>query len=220
MNNPSDDCCQTKDVSVVRGNAHDRTGAFAASGSVLAAILSSACCWLPLVLIGFGASAAGVAGFFESFRLYFIIGAVGLLSIGFYTVYLRKEKCEPGSACATPHPKLRNFNQAMLWTATVLVAVFVFFPSYVGAVIGSPPPASVDAGDPRVTAEFRVEGMTCEGCADILRSELAKVPNVAGVDVSYAKKMAIVRYKAEELMSIKQVTQAIEAAGYEATRIP
>lgn len=37
-----------------------RTGLVAFGGSVLAALVASACCWLPLLLVTFGGSAAGV----------------------------------------------------------------------------------------------------------------------------------------------------------------
>ena len=42
-----------------------KVGLWATGGAVISAILSSACCWLPFLLIAFGASAAGVSGFFE-----------------------------------------------------------------------------------------------------------------------------------------------------------
>ena len=45
-----------------------RAGAWASAGAVVSAVFSSACCWLPLLLVAFGASAAGVAGFFEAQR--------------------------------------------------------------------------------------------------------------------------------------------------------
>ncbi len=38
----------------------------------MTALLSPACCWLPLLLIAFGASAAGVSGFFETYRPYLL----------------------------------------------------------------------------------------------------------------------------------------------------
>ncbi len=65
-------------------NASGRRGMWSAGGALVAAVLSSACCWLPLALIGFGASAAGFAGFFESYRFAFAGGALLSLGAGFY----------------------------------------------------------------------------------------------------------------------------------------
>jgi Zinc binding domain len=50
--------CTARGEALRGGSDRNRAGALAAGGSVAAAMLSSACCWLPLVLIVFGASAA------------------------------------------------------------------------------------------------------------------------------------------------------------------
>lgn len=58
---------------------------------------------------------------------------------------------------------------------------------------------------------FRVEGMTCESCCQVIDGELRKVPGVRAVDVDLDE--AIVRVSGEELAA--QVLQdAIMHAGY------
>jgi copper chaperone CopZ len=215
-----EDCCVTQPVALGAGVTRHRTGVIAASGSVLAAILSSACCWLPLVLIAFGVSAAGVAGFFEAYRPYFITGAIILLSFGYYTVYFRPRTCAPDSACAVPNRRLRAFSRIMLWTATGLVCAFVFFPNYVGHLFAAPTSQSALAPDVRIaTAKFHIEGMTCEGCATGLRAALAKLPVAASVEVDYPTKTAVVRYAADSPRVANQVVMAVKAAGYSATLV-
>ena len=125
------------------GKGVQNFGLWSAGGALFAAALSSACCWLPLALIGFGMSAAGVSGFFEEYRLLFLGITAVLLGAGFYYVYFRKPVCAPGDACATPNPKLQRLNKMMLWIATVLVVLFAAFPNYIGALVGGddePPP--------------------------------------------------------------------------------
>ncbi len=210
-------CCEVADPADPVGPREPglHTGLWAVGGSVLSAALSSACCWLPLLLIAFGASAAGVAGFFERQRPFFIAAAVVLLSAGYYTVYVRRARWGPGSACATPNRKLRVFNKAMLWMATALVATFVFFPNYVGRLLGGPAPETALVADTRlVAAEFHIEGMTCAGCADVLRGALAKLPDVAGVDVDYLEETAIVRFKTDKPVAPDRVIEAVKVAGY------
>ncbi|MEE9295767.1 MAG: mercuric transporter MerT family protein [Phycisphaerae bacterium] len=217
-------CSATQDDSQAGAARGDRSGALVAGGSVLAAVLSSACCWLPLLLITFGASAAGVAGFFEAYRPYLIAAAVILLGAGFYMAYFRAESCKPGSACEAAGRKMRTFNRVTLWAATALVVGFVFFPNYVGSAfgrLGAPIPAATSgAGAHLVSAEFHIEGMTCAGCADMLRSTLAKLPDVADVGVDYAKKTAVVRYPADKPVPSDRVIEAVRNAGYTATLSP
>jgi len=165
-------------------------------------------------------SAAGVAGFFEVYRPYFVVGAVGLLGAGIYTVYLRKKACAPGAACATPDWKLRLLNQVMLWVAVALVACFVFFPNYAGHVLEavvSPPPARMSrAYDDLTKVRFRIEGMTCAGCAVTLQNALAKLPGVVAVDVDYAARAAVVRHEVTRPVRAERVIEAARDAGYDA----
>ena len=84
------DCCTSKDKQnctpenpTTDGNTGARSQRFTLGGSVVAAVLSSACCWLPLLLLAFGASAAGVSAFFERWRPAFLVVAIGLLGAGF-----------------------------------------------------------------------------------------------------------------------------------------
>lgn len=103
-------------------------------GAVLAAMLASACCWLPFVLAGAGISAVGIAGAFDALRPLLLVAAVLGLGIGFYMAYFRKPICEPASACAEPRPHIRQLNRVLLWMATVLVFAFALLPYYIGLI--------------------------------------------------------------------------------------
>lgn len=193
-----------------------RLGTFATAGSVISAIASSACCWVPLIMIGFGASAVGVASFFEKYRPVFLVLATALLGAGFYLNYFRKEKCAPGSACATPRPRLRRFNRITLWVATAFVVAFSFFPSYVGLVVGgaSSAPLQPVAGEVQ-TLHLAIGGMTCEGCAGILTKALAAVPGVIGAEVSYEDGSALVRVSEAAVVEVKTLEAVVQKAGYQ-----
>lgn len=217
----SADASRPQRATSVGGSESDRTGALAVGGSLVAAILSSACCWLPLLLIALGASAAGVAGVFEAYRPYLMAVAVCSLGFGFYRIYFRRQTCQPGSACAAPNRRLRVLSQVTLWTATALVAAFVFFPNYVGYVFGSPTPSSARAHDAAlVRVEFQIAGMTCQGCANTLRGALVELPGVQAAEVDFATKTAIVRYDPLEPIASDRVVEAVRAAGFSATQLP
>lgn len=201
----------------------DRAGFIATGGSVVTAILSSACCWLPLLLLSFGASAAGASAFFERWRPVFIVVATASLAIGFYFAYFRKTACAEGCCAGQPRRgrRPRTLQRAMLWCSAVIVAAFIFFPSYIGLLLdgsNSATAANVDGLTDTETREyvFDVSGMHCEGCAALLRNDLAKIDGVAEVDVDYDGGMARLRSTRDGIEA--RVVEAASRLGYTASR--
>lgn len=184
-------------------------------GAVLGAVLASACCWLPLALLGTGAGALGVSSFFEAYRPH-LLGATGLLlAVSFYYVYVRAPRCAPGDACAVPNPRVRRLNRIGLWAATAITIAFATFPSYVGWFLGAERATHAAAPDsPRRT--YAIEGMTCEACAAHLRTAIASVPGVRSAEVSFAHESATVSF--EGAADDDAVFRAVEAAGYRSRR--
>jgi copper chaperone CopZ len=192
---------------------------------VLAAALSSACCWLPLLLLAFGASAAGVSTFFERWRPLLAAVAFVMLGIGFYLVYFRRSTCTDegcGAATCAPHAGGRSvFTQVMLWTATVLVVAFVLFPRYVGVVArvaygDSQPAASAPSVAAITVQRYAVEGMTCAACAVTLQADLATIDGVARANVDYETKSARIETANPDI--VQEVQAAAKRHGY--TLIP
>jgi mercuric ion transport protein len=105
-----------------------------AGGGVAAAFASALCCAGPLLAVAAGASGAGLASSFEPLRPYFLVATAMLLGLGFYL--LRREErnaCEPGRPCASP--TVRRRMRVMLWTATIISAVFATYPTWSGWVL-------------------------------------------------------------------------------------
>lgn len=93
-----------------------------AAGGVLGAILASACCIGPLVLLTLGISGAWIANLtaLEPYKPIFAVIALGFIAAGFRQVYFRKPTvCEPGSYCA--RPSSARITKTALWAALVLV---------------------------------------------------------------------------------------------------
>lgn len=216
----AEDCCAvpaaSRPTNAKRPGA-ERAGLLAAGASVLAAVASSACCWLPLLLIALGASAGGVAATFERYRPVFLVVAPLLLALGFYLLYVRKPTCRPDSTCAAPNPKIRRLSRVMFWVATILVVAFAFFPKYVGLLL----PASSDTGaadmaGPTRTVVLRIEGMTCEACATRLEAEMSSVPGVRRVKVAYPEGTATVHVDPGAREVVPSLVGRVRKAGYEA----
>lgn len=201
-----------------------KRGTIAMLGAVIAAIVSSACCWLPLLLLAFGLSAAGVGALFEKVRPVSLSAATVLLGIGFYLAYFRRRVCTPAEACATPNPKLQHLNRMMLWVAVVFVAAFALFPYYgVGLVrarakspMGAPGSGSavrmVKTAE-QTTRVFQIEGMTCSICAAGLEVQLDKLPGVIKAAVSFETGAATIRSVPGE-PSDERVRTTVERAGF------
>jgi mercuric ion transport protein len=99
----------------------DRKG-LVATGGVVGAILASACCIGPLVLVTLGISGAwiGTLTKLEPYKPYVAAITLGILAIGFWQVYFTPKKdCAEDSYCANPKSTL--ITQIALWAATVLV---------------------------------------------------------------------------------------------------
>lgn len=188
-------------------------GAWAATGATLSAVLSSACCWLPLLLLAFGASATGLSATFEAYRMPLLVAAGSLLATGFYLVYFRKPVCEPGGACSVPSSRLTRLHKGMLWIATVFVAAFAFFPNYVGALIGGREAGTVDG----VAVYLEIEGMTCEACARHIEKDLRSVPGVRAAQISFDERRATITADPTTPPAEAELVQAVVRAGYKAT---
>ncbi len=209
------DCCASPIAQPQKTEA--RTALWATAGSVVSAVVASACCWVPLLLFAFGVSAAGVSATFEKVRPFFLSGAAILLGVGFYLTYFRKEACAPGSTCAVPNPKLRRFNQVMLWAATALVLAFAFFPNYAGFLLGGTGRTPETDAARSAAVNLSIRGMTCEACAVHVDQSLKGVPGVRSVSVFYNEGRARVLIDPASPPSEEALLKAVEKAGYTAT---
>jgi hypothetical protein len=103
-------------------------------GTVLSAIMASSCCWLPLVLLAFGLSGAGIAGALDAYRPLFIASTAVCLVTAFYFTYRPRRTASASTGCCAAPAATRRFsmmtlNKVMLWGVTILAVAFLFFPN-------------------------------------------------------------------------------------------
>ncbi len=181
-------------------------------GATLTAVFSSACCWLPVLLLTFGASSAGIGGFFESYRPHLLVATALLLGSAFYIVYFRQGPCCQGEACATPTSTSRRLTKTLLWITTAFVFGFALFPTYVATLLGNQDsrPGLVEKSSLTKLA-VEVDGMTCEACAIHTQANLRSLQGVRSATVSYDDQRATVFV--DHSVTEDEIRQSIEAAG-------
>ncbi len=97
-------------------------------GALVAALLATSCCILPLVLFFLGVTGAWIGNLtaLAPYKPVFLGFATLMLGIGFYQVYFRKPTCpQEGATCSTPVS--RRLTRIVLWVSaalTVLAAVW------------------------------------------------------------------------------------------------
>ncbi|PXX96538.1 mercuric ion transporter MerT [Halomonas sp. LBP4] len=101
-------------------------GPLAAGG--IAALLASACCLGPLVLIMLGVSGAWIGNLaaLEPYRPLFIGVALVALFFAWRRIFRPVEKCQPGELCAVP--RVRTGYKVMFWIVSLLVLTALVFP--------------------------------------------------------------------------------------------
>ena len=101
-------------------------GPLAAGG--VAALLASACCLGPLVLITLGVSGAWIGNLaaLEPYRPLFIGVALVAMFFAWRRVFRPVEKCQPGEVCAVP--RVRTGYKAIFWLVSLLVLIALVFP--------------------------------------------------------------------------------------------
>ena len=102
------------------------SGALAAGG--LAAILASACCLGPLLLVSVGLGGAWIGNLtlLEPFRPLFIGAALVAMVLAYRRIYRPVSECEPGEVCAVP--ETRRLYKILFWAISALVLVAMAFP--------------------------------------------------------------------------------------------
>jgi len=185
----------SKPAPSVPGPSGSKPKRFLLGASVVAAIAASLCCILPIVaaVTGAGVLAAGAA--FERWRPY-LLGAAGVLLAGGLLLAYRdhRKACEPGSVCAA-RPGSR-WNLMALGILALLVIGLAAFPYYSGSVAS----AVVRRADSSMgsaalaTATFRIPDMDCPACAVSLSARLGRLPGVAGANVDFESRRAVVTY--------------------------
>lgn len=111
--------------------AEEKKGAAALAAGGMAAILASACCLGPLLLVSVGLGGAWMSRLqvLEPFRPLTIAIAVIALVIAYRRIFRPEIACEPGEVCAMP--RARTVYKVLFWIVAALVLVAIAYPYFV-----------------------------------------------------------------------------------------
>ncbi len=101
-----------------------RTTGVLAAGGLIAGLLASSCCLLPLLLVSAGVGGAWLSQLtaLAPYQPLFLTAAAALLGLGFWRVYGRRQVCADNQSCATPGSAVRTKTLLWLGVAAVLAA--------------------------------------------------------------------------------------------------
>lgn len=107
-------------------NSKSGRGPLAAGG--IAALLASACCLGPLVLVTLGVSGAWIGNLtvLTPYRPIFIGVALVAMFFAWRRIYRPMEQCRPGELCAVP--QVRTAYKVIFWGVSVLILAALLFP--------------------------------------------------------------------------------------------
>jgi mercuric ion transport protein len=94
----------------------------------VAALLASACCLGPLVLVSLGLGGAWIGNLaaLEPYRPFFIAAALLALFLAWRRIFRPAADCRPGEVCALP--QVRTTYRVVFWLVAALVLVAFGFP--------------------------------------------------------------------------------------------
>ena len=111
--------------------SEQKTGSGALALGGLAALVASACCLAPLVLVSVGLGGAWMANLqmLSPYRWVFLAAAAVALVFAYRRIYRPAAECEPGEVCALPQAK-RTY-KLIFWFVGALVLASLSIPYWV-----------------------------------------------------------------------------------------
>jgi|Deesub1362B_J571_1020462.scaffolds.fasta_scaffold06839_2 hypothetical protein len=157
------------------------------AGGTIGTAIASICCLVPLLLLtaGVGVAASLVV---SPYRPYFI-----MLGTAFVGLYIFLNIMGKASGCSSSFKEMFRSEKNFVFTtiatfaAGLLLVNLVVLPALGSEVTGKVAAKEYEASSLR-GVEFKIAGMTCTSCADVLEDLLMKKEGVTSAYISYKKK--------------------------------
>jgi copper chaperone CopZ len=192
------------------------TNKFTSTGLV-SAFVASLCCITPVIALFAGTSSiAATFSWIEPARPYLIGLSVVALAFAWYLKL--KPKAVDDCGCAVDGKPKFIQSKTFLLVMTIFAAVMISFPYYSKIFFPKTEKQIVFVEKSNVqSAEFKISGMTCEGCTAEVKHEVNKLQGILKSEASYQDANAIVQFDNSKT-NIAAITKAINSTGYKVTQ--
>ena len=181
------------------------------------AAAASLCCITPV--LAFLGGASGLASSFlwiEPYRPYLIGLTIVVFAFTWYQKLIPKKQVD----CDCEADNKKSFWQSKLFlgAVTLIAALLISFPYYSKIFYSRPQQTKVIVVDKSniQTAEFKISGMTCEGCTEHINSKLYKTTGVIEFTTSYKKGNSFVKFDNSKTC-VDSLASVINKTGYKVT---
>ncbi|HEY9363097.1 MAG TPA: mercuric transport protein MerTP [Chitinophagaceae bacterium] len=185
------------------------------SAGLISAFAASLCCITPVIALFAGTSSiAATFSWIEPARPYLIGVSVVALALAWYL----KLKPQAANTCCAVDGKPKFIqSKTFLMLITIFAAVVIAFPYYSKIFFPKTEKQIVFVEKSNIqSAEFKISGMTCEGCTEEVKHEVNKLQGILKSEASYQNANAMVQFDNSKT-SIAEITKAINSTGYKVT---
>ena len=188
---------------------------------IVLAISASLCCITPVLALISGVS--GIAATFswlEPARP-FLIG-ITISVLGFAWFQKLKPRKRTDALCACDEDRQPSFikSKTFLGLITISTLLLITFPNYAHIFYPNNKDADVSKVERvnLINVEFKIEGMTCQACAEHVTYEVNQLPGIIKSEASYESGNASIEFEIAKT-SVKEIENAINSTGYHVTKI-
>ncbi len=180
---------------------------------LFSAITASLCCITPLLALVVGTSGmAATFSWIEPFRPYFI--GIAVFTLGF--AWYQKLKLKKQADCDCETEEKKNFLQTntFLGIVTLFAVTMISLPHYAHIFYPKANKEIVTVKEANIQkAEFKIEGMTCNSCAEHVQHDINKLSGIILATTSYESKNAIVEFDNSKT-TLSVIQKVIDETGY------
>lgn len=192
------------------------TGKFTSAG-LISAFAASLCCITPVIALFAGTSSiAATFSWIEPARPYLIGLSVVALALAWYPKL--KPQAIDGCGCAADEKPKFTQSKTFLLLVTIFAVAMIAFPYYSKIFFSKAEKQIIFVEKSNVqSAEFKISGMTCEGCTEEVKHEVNKLQGILKSEASYQNANAMVQFDNSKT-NIAEITRAINSTGYKVTQ--